>query len=1208
MTKKMNNVPEKLVNNLILEEKDLLSEYNIMGIIGKGTFSIVKLGENKITKEKVAIKIMQKRRIKSKEEYIRIYREIEMLKSLNHPNVIKIHKILEDSKTFYIIMEYCQNGELFNRIVQRQHLNENEAAFFYYQLINGLEYIHQNNIVHRDLKPENLLLSKDDELKIIDFGLSNYSQLNMLLGTPCGSPCYASPEMVSGQKYDGYMIDIWSTGIILYAMTCGYLPFEDNDNEVLFLKILKCNINYPKYVGELSLDLMKKIIVTEPSKRITLEKIKEHPFYLKGKTLFNHKFNRNENINNNNDNNSLYIKNKIMKIKEKIDYKIRNEKMNYISENNLIYLEQNNNNKKILSDNIICDNLNNSKNGNNFIKQNKLDNKIKKEDNNNIKNIKNNIQNYGNKKIEIKKSINKEKENLLNIEINDNINNNCSNNKHIKMESISSILDSDEIPMDTVPKDYNNNNQNMNPYLTDKKDNKIKEKEKRKENCSSKNSTTETLSYQKIENNIWKPRKTEIRGKSERITVNLVEDLNDKDRMTKNNKKDPQNNLKNSFNIIIKKNENDKNNNENNKAEEKINFQVRPLFINEIDNNYDSNKLNGNFNKTKYSFISNHIPKMLENKLCFDEKDKILINNIKVNNISNSAPKNNEKNKSCSSNKYPHNNYSKKKHKSIKTEEKTNSQKNKNPNINNLENNKIENNVNLKIINKIKNSNNNLVKNTQKKYKSGKNNLVVEIYNFFNDSQIKSKTNNGPKNNILKNNNIMSHNSKNNTNINDNKNKQNLLSEKDNKNERKESKHNVKKESYDLRKHNNYLNSFNSSKSNNIISNNQNLVNSSKKFENNNKIIYTTTNNKSKNKLENTPFEGLKTENYFETITLNSNYSINSKKPKIFIYGDKNNNNKYENLKTYNNKGNKLKNVFGDKKIKKMIYKKETTTEKKNNKINQKNRYPKINSEKFDIGKKNKSITIPTDLSNISINANNNNGNKKNINMLKKKINSEYLLKSTDMLNGLKDKDKNKENNNYIGNNKSTNIINNYINNINNFNINYLSKNDKLYVDKDDFLFKHINNIIKPNKNSNIDCWSYNNKRIGNYNYDNSLNNQYILSDSGNNKKNITERNLKVNTRSIYFSNEIPVLSYNNIDNKIKLDKTKKNELLYSNNYNANDYNQLAPIITNPNAIEYETLENRQSLSTSPITTNKNYSNIRKYEKFVKQYSRKKVC
>ena len=468
MSKKTNIVPEKLFNNLILEEKDLLSEYNIMGIIGKGTFSTVKLGENKVTKEKVAIKILQKRRIKTKEEFIRINREIEMLKNLNHPNVIKILKIMEDSKTIYIIMEYCQNGELFNRIVQKQHLNENEAAFFYYQLINGLEYIHQNNIAHRDLKPENLLLTKDDELKIIDFGLSNYSKINMLLGTPCGSPCYASPEMVSGQKYDGYMIDIWSTGIILYAMTCGYLPFEDNDNEALFLKILNCNINYPNYVGELSLDLMKKIIVTEPSKRITLEKIKEHPFYLKGKSLFNQKFHKNEIIII--DDNSLYINNRIMKMIEKIDKKYKNEKKNYISDNNSPYLEQNKNNYKRISN----DNLNICKNDKKSIKRNKKDNNIiKKEDNY----IQNNIKNIENKNIDIKKPKSKEKENLLNSDINDNLNNKCINNKDYKMESISSILDSDEIPMDSVPKDYKNNNQNMNVNScinTDKKDIKMK--------------------------------------------------------------------------------------------------------------------------------------------------------------------------------------------------------------------------------------------------------------------------------------------------------------------------------------------------------------------------------------------------------------------------------------------------------------------------------------------------------------------------------------------------------------------------------------------------------------------------------------------------------------------------------------------------------------------------------------------------------------
>jgi hypothetical protein len=394
------------------------------------------------------------------------------------------------------------------------------------------------------------------------------------------------------------------------------------------------------------------------------------------------------------------------------------------------------------------------------------------------------------------------------------------------------------------------------------------------------------------------------------------------------------------------------------------------------------------------------------------------------------------------------------------------------------------------------------------------------------------------------------------------------------------------------------LNSINSSKSNDIIKNKQNLINSSRKIENIKNLI------NNKNKLENIPFEGLKTENYYETITLNSNYSINSKKPKIFINGDKNNNNKYENLKTYNNKSNKLKNAFEDKKIKKMIYKKETTTEKNNNKINQKNRYVKINSEKFDVCKKNKSITITNDLSNISISKNNNNGNKKNINLLKKKINSDYLLKSSDMLNGSKDKDKNKENNYCIGNNKSTNIINNYINNFNNFNFNYLPKNDKLSIDKDDYIFNNINNIIKPNKNKNIDNWSYNNKIIDS-NYDNSLNNQYILSTSIKNKKNIAERNLKDNKRSIYLSNEMPVLPYNNIDFKMKLDKTKKFEVLYTNN-GTNYNNHITPIITCTNTIEYGPKENHQNLNTSPIATNKNYFNIRKYEKFVKQYNKKK--
>ena len=267
-----------------------LEEYSIEGIIGMGTFSTVRLGINKKTKEKVAIKILDKSKITNERDYTKVIREMNMLKSLNHPNVIKINKICETSNYFYIIMELCENGELFDYIVKARYLNEEDASFFYYQLINGLEYIHKNNIVHRDLKPENLLLSSNNTLKIIDFGLSNYFYQNNLLTTPCGSPCYASPEMVSGQKYNGFMIDVWSSGIVLYAMVCGHLPFEDKSDAILFQKILSCQISFENYVGELSKDLINKIIVQDPSKRITLEEIKKHEFYLKGKEIFFKRF------------------------------------------------------------------------------------------------------------------------------------------------------------------------------------------------------------------------------------------------------------------------------------------------------------------------------------------------------------------------------------------------------------------------------------------------------------------------------------------------------------------------------------------------------------------------------------------------------------------------------------------------------------------------------------------------------------------------------------------------------------------------------------------------------------------------------------------------------------------------------------------------------------------------------------------------------
>ena len=290
---KNNNPYNTNKNEQKIKEKEIkIGNYIIKKTLGKGTFAKVKLAIQLPKRNKVAIKIIEKRRLQEEDDIIRLKREFEMLTQFNNPNVISVSEIFESNNAYFTVMEFCEGGELFNYIVENKLLSEEKAAFFYYQLINGLEYIHSLGIVHRDLKPENLLLTSDHILKIIDFGLSNYynKNNNKLLETPCGSPCYASPEMLSGDGYDGFKIDIWATGIILFAMLCGYLPFDHKDNDKLFKKILQCKINYPKNLSNDSKDLIKKILVPNPRKRISIPEIKEHPFYLKGKEIFENNF------------------------------------------------------------------------------------------------------------------------------------------------------------------------------------------------------------------------------------------------------------------------------------------------------------------------------------------------------------------------------------------------------------------------------------------------------------------------------------------------------------------------------------------------------------------------------------------------------------------------------------------------------------------------------------------------------------------------------------------------------------------------------------------------------------------------------------------------------------------------------------------------------------------------------------------------------
>ena len=270
-------------------QESQIGDYIIKKTLGKGTFSKVKLGIHKATNEKVAIKILEKSKIKEKDDLQRIIREMQILNELNHPNIVKVYEICESEEYFFIIMEYCSGGELFNYIVKNHRLTEEESSFFFYQIINCLEYIHSKKIAHRDLKPENLLLDENNIIKIIDFGLSNYYSGKKLI-TPCGSPCYASPEMISGNKYNGFLIDIWAIGITLFAMICGYLPFEDDDNDILFKKILECKLKFPFHISKCAKDIIKKILVTNPNDRIDIKHIKQHPFYLCGKDIFEERF------------------------------------------------------------------------------------------------------------------------------------------------------------------------------------------------------------------------------------------------------------------------------------------------------------------------------------------------------------------------------------------------------------------------------------------------------------------------------------------------------------------------------------------------------------------------------------------------------------------------------------------------------------------------------------------------------------------------------------------------------------------------------------------------------------------------------------------------------------------------------------------------------------------------------------------------------
>ncbi|KAA6400217.1 MAG: putative Serine/threonine protein kinase OSK3 [Streblomastix strix] len=257
-----------------------VGNYLLGKTLGQGSFGKVKLATHTITNEKVAMKILDKERIHDVSDMERITREINVLKLLYHPNVIKLYEVIDTQRHIYIVTEFADGGELFDYIVHHGRLKEREACRFFHMLINGVDYCHSHLIIHRDLKPENLLLNSNRNLKIIDFGLSNRIKPGGLLKTACGSPCYAAPEMIEGKMYVGQMSDIWSCGVILFALVCGYLPFEDQNTQALYQKILNARYRCPSHLTNECKHLIAKILNTDPTKRYTSAQIRQHPWFI----------------------------------------------------------------------------------------------------------------------------------------------------------------------------------------------------------------------------------------------------------------------------------------------------------------------------------------------------------------------------------------------------------------------------------------------------------------------------------------------------------------------------------------------------------------------------------------------------------------------------------------------------------------------------------------------------------------------------------------------------------------------------------------------------------------------------------------------------------------------------------------------------------------------------------------------------------------
>uniref|UniRef100_A0A1I7ZBP5 non-specific serine/threonine protein kinase n=1 Tax=Steinernema glaseri TaxID=37863 RepID=A0A1I7ZBP5_9BILA len=261
----------------IAHQAQYCGPYKLEKTLGKGQTGLVKTGTHCITGRKVAIKIVNKEKL-SDSVLQKVEREIAIMKLIEHPHVLHLYDVYENKKYLYLLLEHVSGGELFDYLVRKGRLMAKEARKFFRQIISALDFCHAHNICHRDLKPENLLLDERNNIKVADFGMASLQVEGSMLETSCGSPHYACPEVIRGEKYDGRKADVWSCGVILYALLVGALPFDDDNLRNLLEKVKKGVFHIPHFVPSDCQNLLRSMIEVDPQKRFSLSDVFKHPW------------------------------------------------------------------------------------------------------------------------------------------------------------------------------------------------------------------------------------------------------------------------------------------------------------------------------------------------------------------------------------------------------------------------------------------------------------------------------------------------------------------------------------------------------------------------------------------------------------------------------------------------------------------------------------------------------------------------------------------------------------------------------------------------------------------------------------------------------------------------------------------------------------------------------------------------------------------